>query len=304
MIRKTLHLFLTVCMLLCLTACKMTVTDSNSTNYNLTTELTHSENNKVSSKPQNSNNSTSTQSKSETIGETSRINSEKNKSPSKPQNSKNSNSTQSKSEIIGETSRTEFESDEVLSEPEDSKKTSDTQSVYLHTHNYSEATCTTPKKCSCGVIEGDELGHLYSGEYCSRCGISNPDYNKSEWTLQLPNYPQEISYYSKSGQLRSTIRITNITYRTYKLFGEREIMVYFYGEKIYDYKGEGQYTDCKINYRLYRPDGRSETLEECTSHISGIAVGDTFAKSESILYDKNKWIDEGNYRLEIMDSYY
>ena len=81
-------------------------------------------------------------------------------------------------------------------------------------------------------------------------------------------------------------------------------MVYFYGEKIYDYKGSGKYTECKINYRLYGPDGRSITLQESTSHLESMAVGDTFAKSETVLYEREFRLTAGNYRLEIMDSYY
>lgn len=45
-----------------------------------------------------------------------------------------------------------------------------------HTHNFSSATCTTPRTCSCGVAEGSALGHNFanatctSAKKCSRCG--------------------------------------------------------------------------------------------------------------------------------------
>ena len=42
-----------------------------------------------------------------------------------------------------------------------------------HTHSYSAATCTTPKKCSCGAVGGPALGHDYKDGKCSRCGASN-----------------------------------------------------------------------------------------------------------------------------------
>lgn len=42
-----------------------------------------------------------------------------------------------------------------------------------HTHSYSAATCTEPRKCSCGEVGGPALGHDYKNGKCSRCGASN-----------------------------------------------------------------------------------------------------------------------------------
>ena len=47
-----------------------------------------------------------------------------------------------------------------------------------HVHNYSEPTCTEPGKCSCGLTQGEALGHAWADatfdapKTCSRCGIS------------------------------------------------------------------------------------------------------------------------------------
>ncbi len=39
-----------------------------------------------------------------------------------------------------------------------------------HTHAYVvEATCTEPKKCSCGATDGSALGHNYKNFICTRC---------------------------------------------------------------------------------------------------------------------------------------
>ena len=38
-------------------------------------------------------------------------------------------------------------------------------------HNYSDATCSAPKKCrTCGKTSGNALGHTSGGTKCSRCG--------------------------------------------------------------------------------------------------------------------------------------
>lgn len=172
-------------------------------------------------------------------------------------------------------------------------------------HSYSSANCNSPKTCTrCGQTEGSELGHSYSDKYCSRCGTRNPNYKEPEWYLELPSYPQNISFYSKNGQILSTVRVTNITFITDNMYGERVIMAYFYGEKIYDYKGSGQYTECKIHYKLYGPDGSAVTLQPCVSYLPSMAVGDTFSKSETVLYAKETNLTKGTYRLEIMDAYY
>lgn len=48
-----------------------------------------------------------------------------------------------------------------------------------HVHSYSDATCTSPKKCSCGATAGTALGHQFlaatctSPQICSRCGSTN-----------------------------------------------------------------------------------------------------------------------------------
>lgn len=62
-----------------------------------------------------------------------------------------------------------------------------------HKHSYSAATCTEPKKCSCGATEGRALGHNYSNGVCTVCGAKDPNFvsytsvkNKTgRWKLQF-----------------------------------------------------------------------------------------------------------------------
>lgn len=35
-----------------------------------------------------------------------------------------------------------------------------------HKHTWSEATCTTPKMCECGEVEGEALGHIWTDADC------------------------------------------------------------------------------------------------------------------------------------------
>ena len=41
-----------------------------------------------------------------------------------------------------------------------------------HTHEFGEATCTTPATCSCGATEGSALGHTTTNGTCTRCGAT------------------------------------------------------------------------------------------------------------------------------------
>lgn len=49
-------------------------------------------------------------------------------------------------------------------------------SAPAHTHSFAAATCTEPKKCSCGVTEGSALGHTYSAGKCTVCSAKDPNY--------------------------------------------------------------------------------------------------------------------------------
>lgn len=62
---------------------------------------------------------------------------------------------------------------------ESQSKLASTTNQPNHNHSYSDATCTSPKKCSCGVTAGTALGHQFSSatctspQICSRCGTTS-----------------------------------------------------------------------------------------------------------------------------------
>ncbi len=74
------------------------------------------------------------------------------------------------------------------------------ESKPVHAHNFSNATCTEAKKCSCGVTEGSALGHNFENGKCTVCSATDPNYtltslnNKNgTWTAV---YISNDKYYS------------------------------------------------------------------------------------------------------------
>ena len=60
-----------------------------------------------------------------------------------------------------------------------------------HTHSFSAATCTEPKKCSCGEVEGTALRHNYKDGVCTRCNAKDPNFKptsvlkkQGKWTFK------------------------------------------------------------------------------------------------------------------------
>lgn len=92
------------------------------------------------------------------------------------------------SEIVPANDPTTSETEETTDSNTDETKPSNTPSTTetkpnnptptnpVHTHSFSAATCTEPKKCSCGAVEGAALGHDYKDGVCTRCNAKDPNY--------------------------------------------------------------------------------------------------------------------------------
>lgn len=50
-----------------------------------------------------------------------------------------------------------------------SNEATSSENTPSHTHSFSAATCTEPKKCSCGATDGKALGHNFVNRACTRC---------------------------------------------------------------------------------------------------------------------------------------
>ena len=80
---------------------------------------------------------------------------------------------------------------EESSQPANTSKPTETSkpaesSKPAHTHSFSNATCTEPKKCACGATEGKALGHDYIDDKCSRCGAVDATYKaltSGQWLI-------------------------------------------------------------------------------------------------------------------------
>ncbi|MBE6798493.1 MAG: hypothetical protein E7525_01765 [Ruminococcaceae bacterium] len=54
-----------------------------------------------------------------------------------------------------------------------------TVSKPIHVHNFSEATCKSPAKCSCGKTQGEPLEHIFTEAVCILCGYQSVNSNAS-----------------------------------------------------------------------------------------------------------------------------
>ena len=79
------------------------------------------------------------------------------------------------------------------------------EAIVIKSHNYSSATCTTPKTCRiCGKTDGSALGHSTSGVKCSRCGDITFD------TLTYSGNGSDVMDYSvPKGRFKITVTMTS-----------------------------------------------------------------------------------------------
>ena len=76
------------------------------------------------------------------------------------------NNTTSNEDLESGQSSSEEEIKPQSSSESSSKDENSTPSTPTHTHSFSNATCTEPKKCSCGATDGQALGHKWIDATC------------------------------------------------------------------------------------------------------------------------------------------
>ncbi|MBQ8183157.1 MAG: zinc ribbon domain-containing protein [Clostridia bacterium] len=179
-----------------------------------------------------------------------------------------------------------------------------TEPIRKTSHSWQSATCTTPRKCGiCGATDGSALGHhYYSDGECSRCGQMDPMVQStlSKCKLNLPTVPQTIHYRGYDDEIKSTLRVTGISYQfKYEGDGTVSLVASFSGTKTYDYRGAGQSDSAKIGWKLY--DSNGNVLTTGTFYSPSLAEGESFANQEETLLHSFEAVEPGTYRLEILD---
>ncbi len=92
------------------------------------------------------------------------------------QNTEENTQTESENNEVSSNTEESKENDTQTQTPVSQSKPASTTNQPTHTHSYSNATCTSPKKCSCGATAGTALGHQFSSatctspKICGRCG--------------------------------------------------------------------------------------------------------------------------------------
>lgn len=163
---------------------------------------------------------------------------------------------------------------------------------FNHVHNLTEATCTEGSVClDCGLTVSGALGHAWNGNFwCDRCG-------EIEYKLYFNDgYPFEVSYFSYSGKLYSTVEITSISYELSASYdGKMNMKIYLDGIKTYDYKGVNNSAPVYFNYKLYNGNTVADSGMIATPSLK---VGERFQDVEVYSWS----LIPGDYTLELLDK--
>lgn len=233
----------------------------------------------------------------------------------------------------------EMENSESVESTESSKieqdQTPAAESKPIHTHSFSTATCTTPKKCSCGFIEGNALGHNYNAGKCARCGNVDPNYVKEPTFEEVRNFllntvksqgkydSEDNSYigniatddygytalkYSVSDDSLSVMRVTDfslaVTTTKFGLGNSYDLRVSYQEE---DVVGDSLfvfgYTD-KTTFKSTTPITFSSGTKITDGGVGKITDGTEYSndmrREVSIaLYDLRKFLDNAGYSLKV-----
>ena len=149
------------------------------------------------------------------------------------------------------------------------------------------------------TVGSTSTGTLYYKVYTDNTSFDEVSFEltKLPWTVNvtLPSTPKSVSYYSYSGAIQSTCKITEISYTVG--YGD-SLCIHFTGEKTYDKNGSNQSGYCYIAWKLYDSDGY--VVDTGTCYTNSLRTGEKFKNAEAWAYDV---IEEGkSYTLVITDS--
>ena len=171
-------------------------------------------------------------------------------------------------------------------------------------HNWKNATCTSPKKCyECGMTEGEVKEHNYStlNNYkCDMCGQVDPivDGALKNSSLKTPKLPLTVKSYGIS---ECQFNITDIEYEfEYYSNGKVLLKAKFSGIKVYDSKGDSHSSTCEITWKLY--DSNGNVVNSGFQYTPSLTTGEKISNIEETLLPHYKASEPGMYRLEILPT--
>lgn len=165
--KKILAIILSICFVLCLTACNKDKTASDVTKDNSQTTSTQTQTN--TSDESSDHSESNTLNNSNASNDLSNSNGADGSSNNTSIDTNNSNGTNSSSNS-------------------NNTNGSNNSNPPPHTHSYSGATCTSPEKCSCGATNGSALGHKWQDATCKApktCSVcKKAEGNKAEHIVE------------------------------------------------------------------------------------------------------------------------
>jgi hypothetical protein len=169
------------------------------------------------------------------------------------------------------------------------------ESVAASGHAWLGATCTTPKTCTtCGVTEGEALGHSSAVGKCTRCGQTVAP------TVHLPSLPTECGVIGHNGFItKMTVTSIEYTFETLGLTGKGfELEFTVAGEKTYDREGTEGRGYVTLVWKLLDDEG----YVVCSNLLSvfDFSVGEKF-KNQKIRYTAYDIEPSSSYTLVLED---
>ncbi len=139
---------------------------------------------------------------------------------------------------------------------------------------------------------------IYNKDYFSfeESELSMNNLPMKESIVSMPHCPQTLGYYSYSGTLYSSCKVTNVTYK----IEDDDLYIYFTGEKTYDCQGENNGDRFPISWRLI--DSEGYIVDSGTYYSDSLKVGEKFKNGVS--YSWNSITPGENYTLEILNTGY
>lgn len=159
-----------------------------------------------------------------------------------------------------------------------------TETINAVGHNWKEATCTEAKECtSCGITEGNALGHTVKVGTCSRCGTES--YRVSVTCNQT--FPRNMSYH--------TVSITEIYTPTFSYEtvsdAETKVTISITGKRIWLKREELSFEPCSMGYYIHDSNGNVVAMGYISADSMKVGETGTFCTSVTL--------PDGEYTLEL-----